>query len=246
MLFSLVSSRQVSIFSTIGCSSRIWARTRASVEKPVLPRRLRVRPSSSKRTSADLLRRADRELLARPARRSRVSSWSIRSPKPGADLGQPLGVELQPLPLHRRQHLDQRQLDLAQQRAPGPAPRAAAAGRRRASATRRASSAGLEARLGLLAERELAVVLVVLRGRRPRRGRCRRRRRARPGRRCGAAARAGRRRASCRGRASSSTPSRAAAASSPWRPPPSDFSVVAGERPAAERDRELVVGRRRR
>ena len=43
---------------------------------------------------------------------------------------------------------------------------------------------------------------------------------------------------------SSSTPSRAAAASRPWRPPPSDLASWAANGLAAERDRQLVVGRR--
>ena len=41
----------------------------------------------------------------------------------------------------------------------------------------------------------------------------------------------------------SSTPSRAAAASRPWRPPPRRLQVVAGERLVGEGDGELVVGR---
>ena len=48
---SVESSRQRSIFGTISCSSRIACSTRASVEKPVLPRRFRERPRRSKRIS---------------------------------------------------------------------------------------------------------------------------------------------------------------------------------------------------
>src|SRR3712207_6948153 len=47
--FSFVTSRHSSIAGMISCSPRIAWRTRASVEKPVLPRRLRDRPSFSNR-----------------------------------------------------------------------------------------------------------------------------------------------------------------------------------------------------
>ena len=62
---SWLSSRQRSILGMISCSSRIACSTRASVEKPVLPRRLRDRPSFSNRICAELLGRAEDELLAR-------------------------------------------------------------------------------------------------------------------------------------------------------------------------------------
>ena len=52
VLFSFVSSRQVSILGTISCSSRIWPSTLASVEKPVLPRRFLVSSRSTNSTSA--------------------------------------------------------------------------------------------------------------------------------------------------------------------------------------------------
>ena len=156
MFFSLVSSRQDSIFSTIGCSSRIWARTRASVEKPVLPRRLRVRLELLEEDVADLLRRADRELLL-----GQLVDLLLQGGDPlaeaGADLGQALGVELQPLALHRREDVDQRQLDLAQQRLQAELLDARALG-----LGERGDQARLlgrvEARLALLVERELAVV----------------------------------------------------------------------------------------
>ena len=111
---SFVSSRQRSTFSTIGCSSRSWPSTRASVEKPVLPRRFLVSPSSSKKTTPELLRRADRELvpgelvdlglelgdlLARTRRRSRPGAWCRAC---------------RPIALHLGEHLDQRHLDLVQ------------------------------------------------------------------------------------------------------------------------------------
>ena len=114
---------------------------------------------------ADLLRRADRELL--PGQLvdllfERVDPLA----EPGADLGEPLGVELQPLALHRRQHLDQRQLDLAQQRPQAELLEAGALevgeGRDQARLL-----GGLEARLDLLAERELAIVLLAFSGRAP-------------------------------------------------------------------------------
>ena len=65
--------------------------------------------------AADLLRRADRELLL-----GQLEDLLLQGLDPlaeaGADLGQALGVELEALAFHRRQHVDQRQLDLAQQR----------------------------------------------------------------------------------------------------------------------------------
>ena len=113
---------------------------------------------------ADLLRRADRELLP-----GQLVDLLFESVDPlaeaGADLGEALGVELQPLALHRRQHLDQRQLDLAQQRPQAELLDAGALelgeGRDQARLL-----GGLEPRLDLLAERELAVVLVAFSGRR--------------------------------------------------------------------------------
>ena len=109
---SFVSSRQLSTLPMISCSSRIWASTRASVEKPVLPRRFLVSPSSSKSTVAELLRRADRELVAGELEDLALELGDpLRHPL--ADLRQALGVELHADPLHRRQDLDQRHLDLA-------------------------------------------------------------------------------------------------------------------------------------
>ncbi len=154
--------------------------------------------------AADLLRRADRELLL-----GQLEDLLLQRLDPlaeaGADLGQALGVELQPLAFHRRQDVDQRQLDLAQQLLQAELLDAGALhvgeGRDQARFLGR-----LEA--GLAARRRARA------GRRPRpspaprqrRGRSRRRRPARSARRCGAAAPAGRRRASCRGRAPARRP----------------------------------------
>ena len=64
--------------------------------------------------ATDLLRGADRELL--PGQLVDLL-FQGRDPlaEAGADLGQALGVELQPLALHRGEDVDQRQLDLGQQ-----------------------------------------------------------------------------------------------------------------------------------
>jgi len=63
----------------------------------------------------DLLGRADRELLP-----GQLEDLPLQGRDPlaeaGADLGQPLGVELQPLALHRGEHVDEWQLHVAQQR----------------------------------------------------------------------------------------------------------------------------------
>ena len=106
---------------------------------------------------ADLLRRADRELLL-----GQLEDLLLQRLDPlaeaGADLGQALGVELQPLALHRRQHVDQRQLDLAQQLLQPQLldARALDVGEGRDQPR---LLGGVEPGLDLLAERELAVVL---------------------------------------------------------------------------------------
>ena len=71
-------------------------------------------PQLLEEDAADLLRRADRELLAGELEDLLLQG---RDPlaEPGADLGKALGVQLQAFALHRRQHLDQRQLDLAEE-----------------------------------------------------------------------------------------------------------------------------------
>ena len=61
---SWLSSRQRSILGMISCSSRIACSTRASVEKPVLPRRLRDRPSLSNRIAPSCWGEPIDELLA--------------------------------------------------------------------------------------------------------------------------------------------------------------------------------------
>ena len=116
---SWLSSRQRSIFGTISCSSRIACRTRASVEKPVLPRRFLDRPSLLNRISPSCW--GEPIVNSVPARsqisRSSVATSSLDAP---ADPLQALGVQPHALDLHAPQHLDQRQLDLIHQR-PQPA-----------------------------------------------------------------------------------------------------------------------------
>ena len=93
---------------------------------------------------------------------SKISFSRVVDPlaEAGADLGEALGVELQPLALHRRQHVDQRQLDLAQQLLQPELLEAGSLGLgERRDQTRFLGR--LEAGLPLLAERELAVVLAV-------------------------------------------------------------------------------------
>ena len=112
--------------------------------------------------AADLLRRADRELLL-----GQLEDLPFEGVDPlaeaGADLGQALGVELQPLAFHRREDVDQRQLDLAQQRLQAelldPRPLVLGQGGDEARLLGR-----VEPGLDLLAQRQLAVVLVGLRG----------------------------------------------------------------------------------
>ncbi len=113
--------------------------------------------------AADLLWRADRELLL-----GQLEDLLLQGGDPlaeaGADLGQPLGVELQALAFHRREDVDQRQLDVAQQRRQvelgESRPLGLDEGRDQARLLGR-----VEAGLDLLAERELPVVPGALGGR---------------------------------------------------------------------------------
>ena len=106
---SLVSSRQRSIFSTIGCSSRSEASTRASVEKPVLPAAV-LETELLEEDRRQLLRRADREPLARE-----VVDVGLELVDLGLEtrcgLGQRVGVELQAVALDLNEHGDERQFD---------------------------------------------------------------------------------------------------------------------------------------
>ena len=63
----------------------------------------------------ELLRRADRELARRPARRSPPGARRSARSKPSPMSASRFGVELHPDPLHLGQHLDQRHLDLVHQ-----------------------------------------------------------------------------------------------------------------------------------
>ena len=93
--------------STARASSRSWRRSRAPRGSPrARARRSRsrscraascVRPSFSNRISAELLRRADRELLARQLVDLALELGRSRSPTLAADLAEPLGVELHAL-----------------------------------------------------------------------------------------------------------------------------------------------------
>ena len=112
---SWLSSRQRSIFGMIACSSRIACSTRASVENPGLAAALARQPELVEQDRAELLGRADRELLARPARRSRARRSAISSCDARADPRQALLVEPDARDLHVAQHRDERQLDLVHQ-----------------------------------------------------------------------------------------------------------------------------------
>ena len=98
----------------IACSSRIAASTRASVEKPVLPRRFFDRPSFSNRIVAELLRRADRELLARELLDLALELGAPRRPRARSRASRAVS-SLMPARSISTQHVDERQLDLAQQ-----------------------------------------------------------------------------------------------------------------------------------
>ena len=205
MFLSLVSSRQDSIFSTIGCSSRIWARTRASVEKPVLPRRLRVSPSFSKRMRPTC---CGEPIVNSSSASSKISfsRVSIRSPKPAPTSARRSASSFSP---SRSIAASTWTSGSSTSRSSGSSPSSSMRGRWTSAraATRRASSAGSSPASASSPSESWPSSSSALAGaRRPRRGRSRRRRRARSARRCGAAARAGRRRASCRGRARARPP----------------------------------------
>ena len=161
---SWLSSRQRSIFGTISCSSRIDCSTRASVEKPVLPRRFFDSPSLSNRIAPSCCGEPIDELLAREvpdlalepgdllgdARRRSPPSRSVSSRTPASSIV--------------AQHRDQRQLDLVEQRllaalgellalavARAPARSSASRGRRSSS-----TSVAEPALLAQLGERERA------------------------------------------------------------------------------------------
>ena len=194
---------------------------------------------------ADLLRRADRELLPgqlvdlrlerrRSARRSR------RRPRRGAR--RRASGPRAPSPPARRPAAARPRAAAA----PGRAPRCAGAGRRRGP-RRGAPPRPGRGRASPSSPSESWPSSLVRRRRRPRRDRSRRRRRARPARRCGAAARAGRRRPSCRGRASSSTPSRGGGGEQAVAAAAERLDVVGDERRARRaRPRARRVERRRR
>jgi hypothetical protein len=86
----------------IGCSSRIACSTRASVEKPVLPRRFFDSAELVEQHRAELLRRADDELLARQVQISRSRPWI--SSRTRVDLGQAVAVQAHAGDLHVAQH----------------------------------------------------------------------------------------------------------------------------------------------
>ena len=114
MFFSFVSSRQLSTLATISCSSRIWPRTRASVEKPVLPAPLLRQAELDEQHLGELLRRADRELAPGELVDLGLELCDLLR-HPLADLGEALGVDLEADLLERGEDLDQRHLDLLQQ-----------------------------------------------------------------------------------------------------------------------------------
>ena len=89
---SVESSRQRSISGTISCSERIACSTRASVEKPVLPRRLRERPSFSNRISPSCCGEAIRNSSSASAKISRFELRDLLAHALG-DLGEALEVQ---------------------------------------------------------------------------------------------------------------------------------------------------------
>ena len=108
---SVESSRKRSTFGTIGCSERIACSTRASVEKPVLPRRLRDRPSFSNRISPSCWGEAIVNSV--PASSKISPSSSVSSVRTRSVIArQALDVQSHPEQLHVAQHRHQRQLDL--------------------------------------------------------------------------------------------------------------------------------------
>ena len=160
---SWLSSRQRSIFGTISCSSRIAWSTRASVEKPVLPRRFFDRPSFSNRISPSC--------CGEPM----TNSSSASSPDvllEAADLRRARGrrprrrrstLSLTPASSIPRSTCDERQLDLVEHAASGPTPRCARAASAASSRSSTASAAagsstvgGQRALLDELAQRERA------------------------------------------------------------------------------------------
>ena len=111
---SFDSSRHFSISGMISCSPRIARSTRASVENPVLPRRLRLSSSFSNRIRASCC--GEPIVNSSPASsQMRCSSSSISSDDARRGLAQQVGVELHALALEPVEHLDERQLDLVQQ-----------------------------------------------------------------------------------------------------------------------------------
>ncbi len=99
----------------IGCSSRICCSTRASVLKPVLPRRFLRQPELDEQDLPQLLGRADRELLAGQAVDVVLEVVQLAVDAVG-DVAEALGVQAHALALHLAQHRHQRQLDVAHQR----------------------------------------------------------------------------------------------------------------------------------
>ncbi len=135
---SWLSSRQRSILGTIGCSSRIACSTRASVEKPVLPRRLRDRPSFSNRISPSCWGEPIVNSVPQRSQISRSSAGDLLAHAP-ADLVEALDVEAHALDLHRAQDAARAAARSRPSPGPGRAPRSARAARRpaRARAARR-------------------------------------------------------------------------------------------------------------
>ena len=194
--------------------------------------------------AADLLRRADRELLARPARRSpsrasRSARRTRRRPRPGAR--RRASAPRAPSRRGRRRAAARPRVSSGSSPSSSRRGRCASA----SSATRRASSARVEPGLALLAERELAVVPSALRG-----GRALGEADARVGRQLDQLVAAPLRLQQVGGehRVVVERPARCPRAprrqAAPWRPPPSDLASWATSGRAAEGLRQLVQGRR--
>ena len=100
---SFVSSRHSSITGTISWSPRIARSTLPSVEYPVLPLRPGVSSSFSKRMRAELLRRAEDELLAGEVVRAGLELLDAVF-QPCRDLAHAIGVDADARVLHRAEH----------------------------------------------------------------------------------------------------------------------------------------------
>ena len=135
-----MSSRQRSILGMTSCSSRIAWSTRASVEKPVLPRRFFDSPSLLKSTSPSCCG----EPMTNSSPRQPVDvvlEVADLGPDAVADLLQARDVQPDAGLLHPAQRVDERQLDLVHERRRGPSSSSRARCQAASSRSRTASAA---------------------------------------------------------------------------------------------------------